>query len=506
VAQRRHRGGDGQAVTGDRRPDLLRVIDRSSDIILIVRDGTVVHANPAAHAALMYPPGALAGVPALDLAVAAERDEARQRIEATVAGGSLGTVERQLVRSDGSLLVVETVTFPTEIGGAPVAVLIGRDLTAARKVEERERLLRAIYDVSPVAIMLHDSGGRVVEWNDAAARMFDWPKRGAQPRDPPPDTGAARGISDALCRSAAEHGFAELDTGPVYTQGGRAVFLHGVAAPVRDRSGQISGFVQLSVDTTATMQAAEAARRAETMAQLGALLAGVAHQVRNPLFGISAGIDALEAWFGKEAAAAPLLRALRWELGRLNGIMTALLEYGKPPSNVRVRDRLSRVVDIAVRCCDAVATRRGVTIDDRTPSNDAEILVDPERLAQAFENLLENAAQHAPPGSHVTVEACRTTSPTGGAVEVRGVDCGPGLGTGGLPRVFEPFYSNRRGGTGLGLPIVQRIVEEQGGTVSVSNRSEGGAAVAVVLPLAPEQRAGSDHRDSASDVSQGATW
>ena len=117
-----------------------------------------------------------------------------------------------------------------------------------------------------------------------------------------------------------------------------------------------------------------------------------------------------------------------------------------------------------------------------------QLHVDRGRIAQVFQNLLENAIQHSPKGTTVLFRADRVEGDRDGvrfAVE----DAGPGFLPGDLHRVFEPFFTRRRGGTGLGLSIVQRIVDQHGGEVLAANLSSGGAAITVYLPLRP-RRAG----------------
>jgi len=103
---------------------------------------------------------------------------------------------------------------------------------------------------------------------------------------------------------------------------------------------------------------------------------------------------------------------------------------------------------------------------------------DARRLEQAIQNLLANALQHSPAGATVRV----IVAPAGGGVEIRIEDEGPGILEENLHRLFEPFFTRRKGGTGLGLSIVQRIVETHGGRVFAANRRPGGAVFTIALP------------------------
>jgi signal transduction histidine kinase len=109
--------------------------------------------------------------------------------------------------------------------------------------------------------------------------------------------------------------------------------------------------------------------------------------------------------------------------------------------------------------------------------------MDRSRLRQVFENLIDNAAQHAPAVRNVTIGATLVTRAERRWIECSVEDDGHGFNPADLEKVFEPFFTRRERGTGLGLSIVQRIVEEHGGIVTAANRVEGGAVVTVRLPV-----------------------
>ena len=111
------------------------------------------------------------------------------------------------------------------------------------------------------------------------------------------------------------------------------------------------------------------------------------------------------------------------------------------------------------------------------------VLMDRGRLLQVFRNLIENAIQHSPSGATVSVDARQMKEGSESWVECAIADSGTGFQPEDLPRVFDPFFTKRRGGTGLGLSIVQRIVEEHKGLIRLGNRNGSGALVKVRLPL-----------------------
>ncbi|TMQ71659.1 MAG: HAMP domain-containing histidine kinase [Candidatus Eisenbacteria bacterium] len=217
------------------------------------------------------------------------------------------------------------------------------------------------------------------------------------------------------------------------------------------------------------------------MSAMGALVAGVAHEVRNPLFAITATVDALEARAGLEGPYAPYLTILREQAGRLAGLMFDLLDYGRP-HELRIGPVPPRQpMDDAIEQCSAMARERGVGIVSR-PNAQLPVAIDLDRVARALRNLIENAVQFSPAEGSVAVESREERGPRGEWLIYEVCDCGPGFREEDLAQVLEPFFSRRRGGTGLGLAIARQIAEEHGGCVRVSNRPDGGGRVRLEIP------------------------
>jgi len=225
-------------------------------------------------------------------------------------------------------------------------------------------------------------------------------------------------------------------------------------------------------------------RRSETLAAMGHLVAGVAHEVRNPLFGISSTLDAMEASAEAGRTNPRYGQTLRREADRLNNLMKELLEFGRTPPAAHTTRSLSNTLADAVRHCHAAAKAVGVAIVNRA-ADDAQVQMNPDRLLQVHINLLENALQHALPGSEVIVTTHASTDAHGRHwIEYSVLDCGCGFACEDLPCIFEPFFTRRHKGTGLGLAIARRIVDEHQGSIEAGNRPEGGAALTVRLPVA----------------------
>jgi signal transduction histidine kinase len=217
------------------------------------------------------------------------------------------------------------------------------------------------------------------------------------------------------------------------------------------------------------------------MAEIGSIVAGVAHEVRNPLFSISATLDAFESRFGRAEGLDRYLSVLRGEIARLTTLMRDLLDFGRPSRLELAACRLEEVVDAAVAACAPLARRKSVEIVGPRAASPSPVRADRARLTQVIQNLIENAVHFSPQGGRVEVSLGRPEDGGDGLIECAVRDSGPGFDPTDLPRLFEPFFSRRRGGTGLGLSIVKRIVFDHGGDVVAENHPAGGAVVRIRL-------------------------
>jgi signal transduction histidine kinase len=242
-------------------------------------------------------------------------------------------------------------------------------------------------------------------------------------------------------------------------------------------------YAELQEQMVRQLELQESLRESEKMSAMGSLVAGVAHEVRTPLFGMSATLDAYEDEL-REGELLDCGTALRQQVNRLNQLMSDLLEFGKPatinPSPGSLRD----LIDDVISSRAAAARDAHVALRNLIDITDPRVPMDRNRLRQVFENLIDNAMQHSTPGQAVTVSAHESSQGDRLWVDCDIEDEGRGFSSEDLPRVFEPFFTRRQGGTGLGLSIVRRIVEQHAGRVSAGNRPEGGARLTVRLPRA----------------------
>src|SRR5689334_22291557 len=244
--------------------------------------------------------------------------------------------------------------------------------------------------------------------------------------------------------------------------------------------------ILIAQDITKRAQLEASLRQSEMMSLLGSLVAGVAHEVRNPLFGISSILDAFETRFSDRTEYLRYTNVLRDEIGRLTILMEELLEYGKPFRGELYLVSMEEMIARSVRACSPAAEVAQVHLESKVEDALPKVRIDRRRLSKVFVNLIENAIQHSPQQSSVTIEAQRVNDGNHEWVQCAIRDSGAGIPEEDLTKIFEPFFSKRRGGTGLGLAIAQRIMQEHGGKLIAGNNPEGGACMIARFPIPSE--------------------
>ena len=426
----------------------------------------------------------------------------RQAVEDALSGAvDPYVLEHRVRQADGTFRWVESRGKVTrDSSGRPIR-LTGTiaDIDERKRTEEElrasetrlrrsEEMFSKVFRHSPAPMAIARLGGRgIVDVNEAMVEA----------------TGAAR--AEVVGRNAVELGFwtaaerdrllalvlpeadrpararnvpVEFDT----PRGHRTMLVSVEIVTVEDEPH----FLVMAQDITERLALEASLHRQETLAAMGSLVAGVAHEVRTPLFSISATLDAIEG--GTAAEIEEGMQRLRAQVKRLGNLMSDLLDYGRPPELQLAEGRLHEVLERAVRACADLAAAAGVTVTVETEGDVPRLRRDARRLEQVFQNLVANAVQYSPRGG--TVRLTVKPAADGGSVECRVADEGPGIPAEEMPRLFEPFFTKRKGGTGLGLPIVQRFVEAHGGRVFAANGRRGGAVFTVTLPAAAASEEG----------------
>ncbi|MCS6952125.1 MAG: ATP-binding protein [Bryobacterales bacterium] len=228
------------------------------------------------------------------------------------------------------------------------------------------------------------------------------------------------------------------------------------------------------------LQVAEAAvRRSERLAALGQLSAGLAHELRNPLGTIRASAEMLQKSLPEHHGVAHELAGfIAAEVDRANSLVSRFLEFARPLELQAAEADLGEVIDRAVARVAPLAAANDVTVHKNYSPDIGPFRFDEELVERLVYNLVLNAVEASAPGAAVTVK----TRPVDDSVEIAVIDRGCGIEPQHLENIFNPFFTTKPDGVGLGLAIVSKIVDEHGGKMAVESEPGKGSAFRVYLP------------------------
>lgn len=258
-----------------------------------------------------------------------------------------------------------------------------------------------------------------------------------------------------------------------------------VRADQRDELGELGrAFNEMTAalaHTTARVRELHAREigRASQLATVGELASGIAHEIKNPIVGISNGLDLVRRRIGDDATLSPIMDEMARQLARIQQALQELLTFARPATPTLAPVSGNDLAQRAIRLVAPVADRAGVHIAVQLDRALPRFMADEEMLHQALINVLMNAVQATPRGGQITV----ATRGEDDAIAIEVADTGRGIAPADLELVFKPFFTTRHTGTGLGLSITREIAERHGGRVTLESRAGVGTRVTVHLPI-----------------------
>jgi two-component system sensor histidine kinase PilS (NtrC family) len=254
--------------------------------------------------------------------------------------------------------------------------------------------------------------------------------------------------------------------------------------PLRSGSGELVGTIGVFQDLSSIKQMEERMRQADRLATVGRLAANIAHEIRNPLASLSGAIEVLARELPRDAGQDRLVEIVLRESDRLNRIVKEFLEYARPAPLHRLPVNVAEILEEVLLLLEHRPLPASLKIVREYDAGGVPAALDPQQFRQAIWNLSINAVEAMPDGGELRIGAGVVTHRSGRRLEVWVADTGSGIDPEVLPHVFEPFYSTKAEGSGIGLALVHRVIQDHGGDVEVRSEAGGGTTFTLRLPLA----------------------
>ena len=349
--------------------------------------------------------------------------------------------------------------------------------------------LAAIVESSNDAIIGKTLDGIITSWNPGAEKIYGYSAQEAIGRPisvvvPPEIPDDESQILERIKRGDRVDRYETVRL----RKDGEKIDVSLTISPIKDATGNIIGASTIAQDITEHKRMQRAMRDSDKLVTVGKLAAGVAHSIRNPLTSVKMRLFSMEGTVGLSESEREDLKVISEEIRHIDGIVRNFLEYSRPPRLRMQKVSPSDVVEMALNLLKQRLDSYGVEVRLSRQSWLPEIYADPDQLKEALVNLLVNSSEAMGYGGLIAIrEEEVVDEPRGRNVVIRVSDNGPGFPESIQDDLFEPFFTTKEEGTGLGLTIAARIIEEHGGKLELSSREGEGALSTISLPVREEE-------------------
>lgn len=356
-----------------------------------------------------------------------------------------------------------------------------------KELIEARNFLESIIDKAGDAISVVDLEGKLIYWNEGAEKIYGYTRQevlGKSPLD-------LIFPSDEAMKAKEEKRFRELMVrvwkGEVISnieakrqaKGGREITVSVTLSPLRDASGKIIGSSRICKDISEMKKAEEKLVLSERLSSMGEMIAGVAHEIRNPLAGIKINTQVFARKKDVPVPDRQLLDSTLEGIEKIQKIVDDMLDYAKPRAAEYKKEAINPIVDKSLDVLQAQLKNANIATAFHRGMDLPPIRIDRHQIQQVLINIMLNAIHAMGKGGALTIRTFQTKQ---GAVGIAVKDTGVGIPKGHLKRIFDPFFSTKSRGTGLGLSISQKLLENHGALIEVASEEGKGSIFTILFP------------------------
>ena len=353
-----------------------------------------------------------------------------------------------------------------------------RNKSMEKALISREGYLQLFFETAKDAMAVFDKNNRVIAVNPAFEKLYGYSAKdyfGKKIKPYPPEKEELAELQALELLKGKS--FTILDTVDMKKDGTK-FHAHITLSPIFDSNGEVIATSVISRDITYQKESEQLLLQSEKLKLAGEIAAGVAHEIRNPMTVISGFVQIMQQ--DPKHPYPEYIQLIHSELERINMIISEFLVLAKPQAPVIKNFSLRKLVESSILLFSSAFNLKGIVFKDEWGGEMDYILSGEENsLKQVFINLLKNAVEAIDSGGIITLSV---TSGNTGTVCITITDNGIGMFPETLNRIFEPFYTTKENGTGLGLLISQKIVQDHGGSLKLESSPDRGTAAEIMLP------------------------
>jgi two-component system, NtrC family, response regulator AtoC len=397
------------------------------------------------------------------------------------------------LRANGEEFPVEASISQIEVGGQKFFTVILRDITERKQSEEKLREQALLLDKAQEAILLRALEGPILYWNQGAERLYGWSAEeavGHLAKDILFDETSIPQLDEAY-RITLDKGEWRGELHQV-AKDGSEIIVESRWTLILSKENRPQAILAINTDITEKKRLEMELLGAARLSLIGEMAAGLAHEIKNPLAGIQGAVDILIERRAPGDAERRTLELVRREVGRIDKTVRALLEKARPATLKLAPASLTEVVRSAVLLARHQATalthQKHININCEPPTDPLVLPLDAAQIEDAVLNLVNNAVEAIDREGHVTVRVSYQkggddSTPAFEEALIQVEDDGRGIAEANLQYIFNPFFTESSGGTGLGLAAVRRIARAHGGWVEAKSTLGQGSTFTIHLPF-----------------------